>query len=238
MLARRDEILASHEIKPFKMETLSMPEFMRAQKAAAQAAPLIDTPELIAAELFTVAKDFDPEFMQKYADRQDEQISATVTAIKDGDTFAMDAMMLHISQDENTPAPVRSRAAELIRRMNDYKELNNTYSIYQLKGGEETRDYRFEPLDRLQARGLAVNKDNYELVYSAPLHDIDTLEDIYRKFNQDHPADFTGHSLSVSDVVVLRHGDRQTAHYCDSYGFTKVPQFLQEQQPTPTPTSI
>ena len=235
MLAARDEILAAHEIKPFKIETLSMPEFMRAQEAAAQAAPLIDTPELIAAELFTVAKDFDPEFMQKYADRQDEQISATVTAIKDGDTFAMDAMMLHISQDENTPAPVRSRAAELIRRMNDYKELNNTYSIYQLKGGEETRDYRFEPLDRLQARGLAVNRDNYELVYSAPLHDIDTLEDIYRKFNQDHPADFTGHSLSVSDVVVLRHGDRQTAHYCDSYGFTKVPQFLQEQQPTLTP---
>ena len=198
-------------------------------------APLIDTPELIAAELFTVAKDFDPEFMQKYADRQDEQIRATVTAIKDGDTFAMDAMMLHISQDENTPAPVRSRAAELIRRMNDYKELNNTYSIYQLKGGEETRDYRFEPLGRLQARGLSVSKDNYELVYSAPLHGIDTLEDIYRKFNQDHPADFTGHSLSVSDVVVLTHGDRQTAHYCDSFGFTKVPQFLQEQQPTLTP---
>ena len=235
MLAARDEILASHEIKPFKIETLSMPEFMRAQEAAAQAAPLIDTPELIAAELFTVAKDFGPDFMQKYADQQDEQISATVTAIKDGDTFAMDAMMLHISQDENTPTPVRSRAAELIRRMNDYKELNNTYSIYQLKGGEETRDYRFEPLDRLQARGFAVNKDNYELVYSAPLHGIDTLEDIYRKFNQDHPADFTGHPLSISDIVVLTHGDRQTAHYCDSYGFTKVPQFLQEQQPMPTP---
>ena len=140
---------------------------------------------------------------------------------------------------------IRAAANELIseidgnfaelQQQREKAEQSETYSIYQLKGGEETRDYRFEPLDRLQARGLAVNKDNYELVYSAPLHGIDTLEDIYRKFNLDHPADFTGHSLSVSDVVVLRHGDRQTAHYCDSYGFTKVPQFLQEQQPTPTP---
>jgi hypothetical protein len=63
-----------------------------------------------------------------------------------------------------------------------------------------------------------------------PLSDIDTLEDIYRRFNNDHPKDFTGHSLSVSDVVILRHGDRQTAHYCDSYGFREVPQFIQERQ--------
>ena len=140
---------------------------------------------------------------------------------------------------------IRAAANELISEIDGHfaelqqqreeAEQSDTYSIYQLKGGEETRDYRFEPLDRLQARGLVVNKENYELVYSAPLRDIDTLEDIYRKFNQDHPADFRGHSLSVSDVVVLTHGDRQTAHYCDSYGFTNVPQFLQEQQPTLTP---
>ena len=108
----------------------------------------------------------------------------------------------------------------------------STFAIYQLKDGEETRDYRFEPLDRLRAVGLDVQRDNYELVYSAPLADGESLEDIYRRFNIDHPADFTGHSLSVSDIVVLRHGDTETAHYCDSFGFTEVPEFLQQQEQT------
>lgn len=106
----------------------------------------------------------------------------------------------------------------------------STFAIYQLKDGEETRDYRFEPLDRLRAVGLDVQRDNYELVYSAPLADGESLEDIYRRFNIDHPADFTGHSLSVSDIVVLRNGDTETAHYCDSFGFTEVPEFLQQEQ--------
>ena len=110
------------------------------------------------------------------------------------------------------------------------RETGNTFSIYQLKGGEETRDYRFEPLDRLQAAGLSVDRANYELVYTAPLSSLDTLEDIYRRFNIERPADFTGHSLSVSDIVVLRQGDKETAHYCDSFGFAEVPQFLQQEQ--------
>ena len=108
----------------------------------------------------------------------------------------------------------------------------STFAIYQLKDGEETRDYRFEPLDRLRAVGLDVQRDNYELVYSAPLADGESLEDIYRRFNIDHLADFTGHSLSVSDIVVLRNGDTETAHYCDSFGFTEVPEFLQQQEQT------
>ena len=108
----------------------------------------------------------------------------------------------------------------------------STFAIYQLKDGDETWGYRFEPLDRLRAVGRDVQRDNYELVYSAPLADGESLEDIYRRFNIDHPAYFTGHSLSVSDIVVLRHGDSETAHYCDSFGFTEVPEFLQQQEKT------
>ena len=104
----------------------------------------------------------------------------------------------------------------------------DTFSIYQLRGGEETRDYRFEPYERLQAAGLAVDKANYALVYTAPLDENTTLEDIYRTFNIDHPADFTGHSLSVSDIVVLCHDNQQTAFYCDSFGFQEVPEFMRE----------
>ena len=104
----------------------------------------------------------------------------------------------------------------------------DSFSIYQIKSGDETRDYRFEPFDRLQATGHSVDRANYDLVYTAPLDSKTTLEDICRTFNIDHPADFKGHSLSVSDVVVLHQGGKDTAHYCDSFGFQQVPEFLQE----------
>ena len=104
----------------------------------------------------------------------------------------------------------------------------DSFSIYQIKSGDETRDYRFEPYDRLQATGRSVDRANYDLVYTAPLDGKTTLEDIYRTFNIDHPADFKGHSISVSDVVVLHQGGKDTAHYCDSFGFQQVPEFLRE----------
>ena len=104
----------------------------------------------------------------------------------------------------------------------------DSFSIYQIKSGDETRDYRFEPYARLQATGHSVDRANYDLVYTAPLDSKTTLEDIYRTFNIDHPADFKGHSLSVSDVVVLHQGGKDTAHYCDSFGFQQVPEFLRE----------
>ena len=110
------------------------------------------------------------------------------------------------------------------------QEQGDTFSIYQLKRGDETRDLRFEPYDRLQATGHTVDRANYELVYTAPLTKDMTLGDIWEKFNIDHPADFKGHSLSVSDIVVLHQNGENTAHYVDSIGFQQVPEFLQEQQ--------
>ena len=104
----------------------------------------------------------------------------------------------------------------------------DSFSIYQLRNEDSTRVYRFEPYDRLQAAGRTVDKANYMEVYAAPLAVGTTLEDIYRTFNVDHPADFKGHSLSVSDVVVLHLNGQYTAHYCDSVGFQQVPEFLRE----------
>ena len=106
----------------------------------------------------------------------------------------------------------------------------DTFSIYQIKGGDETRDFRFEPYDRLQAAGNVVDRANYELVYSAPLAPETSLEDIYTRFNIEHPKDFKGHSLSVSDVVVLHQDGQDAAHFVDSVGFREVPEFLQEQK--------
>ena len=110
----------------------------------------------------------------------------------------------------------------------------DSYGIYQLARKEETMDLRFEPFDRLQATGHTVDRANYELVYTAPLTKDMTLGGIWEKFNIDHPADFKGHSLSVSDIVVLHQNGENTAHYVDSIGFQQVPEFLQEQaQQTP-----
>ena len=83
---------------------------------------------------------------------------------------------------------------------------------------------RFEPYDRLQAAGNVVDRANYELVYSAPLAPGTSLEDIYTRFNIDHPKDFKGHSLSVSDVVVLHQDGQDAAHFVDSVGFREVPE--------------
>ena len=105
----------------------------------------------------------------------------------------------------------------------------DTFSIYQLKRGDETQDLRFEPYDRLTAMGHAVDPANYDLIYSAPLAPGTSLEAIFTRFNIDHPKDFKGHSLSVSDVVVLHQNGQDTAHYVDSIGYRQTPEFLQPQ---------
>ena len=118
------------------------------------------------------------------------------------------------------------------------QEQGDTFTIYQLKGGPETRDYRFEAYESLQEAGLAVDRQNYDLIYTAPLDGKSTLEDIYRTFNLDRPADFTGHSLSVSDVVVLNRSGKEEAHYCDSFGFTPVPEFFLQREKQLTPREL
>ena len=105
----------------------------------------------------------------------------------------------------------------------------DSFSIYQLKRGDETRDLRFEPYDRLTATGHTVDPANYDLIYSAPLAPGTSLEAIFTRFNLDHPKDFKGHSLSVSDVVVLHQNGQDTAHYVDSIGYRQTPEFLQPQ---------
>lgn len=106
---------------------------------------------------------------------------------------------------------------------------NNSFDIYQLKNNETTRDFRFERMEFLKKKGISVDKENYDLIYHAPLDKKDTLDSIYERFNLYHPADFRGHSLSVSDVVVFHKDGVDTAYYVDSYGFTEVPEFLQVQ---------
>ena len=135
-------------------------------------------------------------------------------------------IMVQLAAGELTQGEVK----ELYAKAQEAEPDKDTFSIYQLKRGDETRDFRFEPYDRLQAAGLAVDPANYDLIYTAPLAPDMSLDDIFTRFNIDHPADFKGHSLSVSDVVVLHQAGQDTAHYVDSVGYQQVPEFLREQQ--------
>ena len=124
---------------------------------------------------------------------------------------------------------VRERAEQTLAQRSADQPERDTFSIYQVPAGPEGRDFRYRPYEELQAAGLTVDRKNYELIYTAPLDGKTTLEDIYRTFNaDDRPAGFRGHSLSVSDVVVVNRGGKEEAHYCDSIGFTPVPEFMRE----------
>ena len=139
-------------------------------------------------------------------------------------------LMGQLKSGELTEGDVKQLYAKAQETAQTAGQDKDTFSIYQIKGGDETRDFRFEPYDRLQAAGNVVDRANYELVYSAPLAPETSLEDIYTRFNIDHPKDFKGHSLSVSDVVVLHQNGQDAAHYVDSFGYKNVPEFLQEQK--------
>ena len=124
---------------------------------------------------------------------------------------------------------VLERAEQTLAQRSAAQPERDTFSIYQVPAGPEGRDFRFRSYEELQAAGLTVDRKNYALVYTAPLDGKTTLENIYRTFNtDDRPADFRGHSLSVSDVVVINRGGKEEAHYCDSIGFTPVPEFMRE----------
>ena len=115
---------------------------------------------------------------------------------------------------------------ELYAKAENTTPEKDTFRIYQLKRGEDTRELQFESYDRLKESGQILNPDNYVKVYEAELSKGLSLEDIYTRFNIDHPKDFYGHSLSVSDVVVLHKDGKDTAHYVDRLGYKEAPEFL------------
>ena len=194
------------------------------------------------AALGQTQEDYLPSEIEKFKDATgyeeflDFDPAEVKAALEDPDRSRVDEMLAAAERAEReyaaeaaaytqTPAAIVEQA-----RAVQNQAAENSFSIYQLKGGNETLDYRFEPLDSIHRNGLSVKPENYELVYEAPLTAKDNLESIYTRFNVDRPADFTGHSLSVSDIVVLHQGGKDTAHYCDRAGFSEVPEFLQPAQ--------
>ena len=106
------------------------------------------------------------------------------------------------------------------------------FAIYQVKHTDELRDIRYEGMDWLRSIGQAVKRENYDLIYTAPLEPCKSpqaaVEQLYNQFNNDHPADYHHPSMSVSDIVAIKQGGKVSCHYCDSVGFTQIPGFLPE----------
>jgi hypothetical protein len=114
--------------------------------------------------------------------------------------------------------------------MNPYTMGEKTYRVYQLKHGDEYRDIRFTGLDELKKAGQSVNPQNYDFVYSGALRG-KSLDELYQMFNFSHPSDFRGHSMSISDVVVISDGKMETAHYVDRVGFATLDKFTTPESP-------
>ena len=140
-------------------------------------------------------------------------------------------------EDGSVITPEMARKEQLLYASTD------KYGIYQLKPNLELDSLRFEGTESLKRMGItkdnfdAIKPENYTLVYVGELSELQrqtqgaTLEAIFEKFNLDHPEDFRGHSLSVSDIVLLHQNGQNTAHFVDSFGYTEIPDFLREQTP-------
>ena len=140
-------------------------------------------------------------------------------------------------EDGSIITPEMARKEQLL-----YADTNK-YGICQLKPNPELDSLRFEGTESLKRMGItkdnfdAIKPENYTLLYVGELSELQketqgaTLEAIFEKFNLDHPEDFRGHSLSVSDIVVLHQNGQNTAHFVDSFGYTEIPDFLREQTP-------
>ena len=197
----------------------------------------------IAYDLDEFFRQHDPQYAAEHPEEHaaKEEIYESLTA---GRISALDEKLAELGQTQEDYLPSElekykeASGYEASLDISEEPAPEDSFSIYQLKGGDETLDYRFEPLDSIHRNGLSVDPANYELVYTAPLTERDSLESIYTRFNMDRPADFTGHSLSVSDIVVLHQNGKDTAHYCDRFGFSQVPEFLQERQPELTPDTL
>ena len=110
-----------------------------------------------------------------------------------------------------------------------FRETMKSYRIYQWKEDDTDRhDCRFMPYGVITGMGVSIHVSSYDLVYEGSIRESATLDDIFEMFNVNRPADFTGHSLSVSDVVAFREEDAWKCYFVDSFGFKEIPDFLVE----------
>lgn len=154
------------------------------------------------------------------------------------DTDDLDAHdgIFAVTREEWEESPVFD--AQVKARMDNQQEREQAFldhkgdcfAIYQVKHTDELRDIRYEGLEWIKSIGRTVQRDNYDLVYTAPLAPGalkgSVLDNLEYRFNNEHPADYRHPSMSVSDIVAIKRDGKVSCHYCDSFGFAEVPGFL------------
>ena len=227
LVTEREEIERGSDYFQIAKEDLEKDK-QRAMKSS-EKAPV----EKLAADLDDFAFDFDFYHYKDSVEDREQAVEALKEQIQAGDIQSIrEWLQVAVEESEGESA---EKAAELITRLDalvkEQKLLSGSekqFGIYQITARDQEHDYRFMNLDFVKRHGMEVNRADYELIYAAPLTEKDTLDGIYERFNIQRPADFTGHSLSVSDVVVLNDGSTVKAYYVDSIGFAELPEFFKE----------
>ena len=164
----------------------------------------------------------------------------TLKALYTGNFTAVEDYLENVRSSEDVSEEMQEQAASLLDAVKSFRNLSGiedraekknkpTYKIYQLKKGEEYHNLRFTRWDDMPRFNLSFDRKNYDEVYGGNIADVTKfpfkegiLEDIFKKFNNDRPEDFKGHSLSVSDVVVLEDKEGSSAYFVDTVGMADV----------------
>ena len=178
---------------------------------------------LLAAEIDRAFRDYLPEY-STYFPKEEVQRQVLADTLIEGGSPKIKTGLINAGRENG----IQDELAPLIRKLEDFEKACsiNTYLVYQVRSGEETRDFRYKSLDRLHELGHVVDPAHYELVYAAPLTPGENLKSIYHDLNMDRPSDYHARSMSMSDIVVMREYGKETAFFCDEFGFAEVPEFL------------
>lgn len=211
-------------------------------KNAQMAADAMQEEELRLDDSTDLAFDLD-EFFRQNSSGYAEMFSAAhaekerlADALLEGETWKIRMRLASVIQEDH----LEGLADSLWQRISSYeKEYGlSSYSVYQLSDSDSADPYRFMSYDRLKEKGLSIERDHYRMVYAAELTPADTLDTIFEDLNLYLPENYKGHSLSVSDIVVLHEKGSDTAYFVDSIGFQKVPEFLDTEKPEAARTAM
>lgn len=193
----------------------------------------------LAAAIDEFSYEYDPYGYHDAVDDRKEAVNELAVNLDRGNALYIREWLYSIVRENDAHSP---RARQLLDQFTGFETQRaeayfqnspaDAFAICQLKDGDELHDIRFEPLSWLQSIDRAVERDNYNLVYAAPLTDSgstsEKLDALWYRFNNERPEDFYGHSLSVSDIVVLKQNGQISCHYVDSFGFQNLPDFYSE----------
>ena len=238
--------------EPLQMSDDMLPVFVLSNDHAMQGASLITLPDLLDQIGDIIQDDFyilpsslhEVLIVPQHFDNVDlDALSEMVQSVNESQVAAEDLLSDKVQHYDTKSHLLENAYAHQQRIEHEQVPLEQpetplSYDIYQIREGSAYHSLQFANLSKLEHMGQPVQKSNYEQVYTGTLSEnsangqlphTEVLESLYEKFNLQHPADYRGHSLSVSDVVVLHENGRDTAYFCDSIGFKEVPEFLQEE---------